>query len=354
MVSLEALRKGGAVTIEAKARSGGHAGSAAAQTLNLHVGEWVEVLTPAEIMRTLDEHQALDGLPFMPEMLPYCGKRYRVYKSAHKTCDTIDKYVIRRMEATVHLEGLRCDGAGHGGCEAACLIFWKEAWLKRADGPATAVTQAPVVPEPVATALAAAARRPTPEGETGDYYRCQTTEVLNASTEVTRRQRWDPRFYLKDLTTGNIRLTTFVKYGLFAVVNAFSIRWFGRRYPYIKGQAGTKTPRTDLNLKSGDLVEVRSRDEIIQTLNAGLRNRGLWFDVEQLAFCGHRFRVLRKVEKILNEKTGRMMKMPNPCVILEGATCSGNISTCRMFCPRAVYPFWHEVWLKRVDAGDAQ
>jgi hypothetical protein len=318
--------------------------------LHLRVGDWVEVLSSEEILRTLDEEQTIDGLPFMPEMLQYCGGRYRVYKSAHKTCDTINNYVIRRMDAAVHLEGLRCDGAGHGGCEAACLLFWKEAWLKRVDGPhpATGASALPAVADGAAAeVLAASTRRPTPEGETGDYYRCQTTELLNATTEVTRKNRWDPRFYTQDLTSGNVGLTQFVRFGLLAMANAFTITWRGRRYPFLQGRAGKKTPRVDLQLAPGDIVEVRSKEEIAETLNDGL-----WFDVEQLAFCGQRFRVLQRVEKILNEKTGRMMKMPNPCVILDSVTCSGNISTCRMFCPRSIYPYWHEVWLKRVDSGD--
>ena len=37
------------------------------------------------------------------------------------------------MTNAVHLEGLRCDGAGHDGCQAGCLLFWKESWLKRVD-----------------------------------------------------------------------------------------------------------------------------------------------------------------------------------------------------------------------------
>ena len=37
------------------------------------------------------------------------------------------------MKNSVHLEGVRCDGEGHRGCQAGCLIFWKEAWLKRVD-----------------------------------------------------------------------------------------------------------------------------------------------------------------------------------------------------------------------------
>jgi hypothetical protein len=106
----------------------------------------------------------------------------------------------------------------------------------------------------------------------------------------------------------------------------------------------------DLNLQPGEMVRVRSKNEIMQTLNAGHRNRGLFFDVEQVPYCENgNFRVLWRVEKIINEKTGRMMKMPNACLILDGVTCSGNLSSCRMFCPRGVYPYWREAWLERVD-----
>ena len=49
------------------------------------------------------------------------------------------------------------------------------------------------------------------------------------------------------------------------------------------------------------------------------------------------------------EKTGAMIKPPNPCIILEDVTCGGCLSTGRLFCPRSIYPYWHEVWLKRVE-----
>ena len=98
--------------------------------LNLRVGEVVEVRSEAEILSTLDANGRLEGLPFMPEMLKYCGQRFQVYKSAHKTCDTIQPVGMRRLKDAVHLEGLRCDGEFHGGCQYGCLLFWKEAWLK--------------------------------------------------------------------------------------------------------------------------------------------------------------------------------------------------------------------------------
>lgn len=100
----------------------------------LRAGDWVEVKTIEEILATLDEKGRLENLPFMPEMVAYCGRRFRVESRAHKTCDTVNKTGGRHLRGTVHLEGVRCDGAGHGGCQAQCLIFWKEDWLKPLSG----------------------------------------------------------------------------------------------------------------------------------------------------------------------------------------------------------------------------
>src|SRR5207249_6947163 len=52
------------------------------------------------------------------------------YKRAHKTCDTLSgNYRNLAVEDGVHLN-LRRDGSAHGGCQAAYLLFWKEAWLR--------------------------------------------------------------------------------------------------------------------------------------------------------------------------------------------------------------------------------
>src|SRR2546421_390554 len=91
-------------------------------------GDLVEVRSPAEILSTLDEKGALENLPFMPEMLSFSGRQFRVSRRAFKTC--VDDQEMRQIENTVFLEDVRCDGKNHGGCAKACLIFWKEAWLK--------------------------------------------------------------------------------------------------------------------------------------------------------------------------------------------------------------------------------
>src|SRR4029453_18396965 len=113
-----------------------------ARPARLRAGQLVRVRSKEEILGTLDSKGRLDGLPFMPEMLRFCGQEFRVRARAHKVCDTVDWQQFREMDNAVHLGDLRCDGSAHGGCQAGCLLFWKEAWIAPADSDRTA-TSAP-------------------------------------------------------------------------------------------------------------------------------------------------------------------------------------------------------------------
>src|SRR5690606_21255463 len=66
-------------------------------------GDWVEVRSAAEILATLDLAGDLEHLPFMPEMLRFAGRRFRIESVAHKTCDTVNRTGGRRLTNTVHL-----------------------------------------------------------------------------------------------------------------------------------------------------------------------------------------------------------------------------------------------------------
>ena len=105
---------------------------------NLKVGDWVEVRSKEEILSTLDATGRLDGMPWMPEMLQFCGRKFQVFKRAHKSCDYTTPYPYRSrwLENAVLLD-TRCDGSAHAGCQAQCTILWKEGWLKPAVGNAT-------------------------------------------------------------------------------------------------------------------------------------------------------------------------------------------------------------------------
>src|SRR5689334_10946605 len=106
--------------------------------MKIHAGDWVQVRCAEEILATLDKNGRLDGLPFMPQMFSYCGQSFRVVSSAYKICDTVSgNYKGLRLPDSIHLD-IRCDGQAHGGCQAACLIFWKTAWLKPVEAPGLA------------------------------------------------------------------------------------------------------------------------------------------------------------------------------------------------------------------------
>jgi hypothetical protein len=315
----------------------------------LRAGDWVEVRSREEILATLDRDGRLAGMPFMPEMLPYCGRRFRVYKSAHKGCDTIRHWeVMRRIDDAVHLEGLRCNGSSHGGCQAACLFYWHTAWLKPADG--TAPWPAPPVLKPATpcTLESLAAATQDEANEQGqERYRCQAT----LHHDYSRPLSWkSPRAYWQDLRSRNFSLGQLARYGLLALYNTLARRFLGgRTRPRVLGTAGGRTPAAALDLKPGDLVRVKSEAEIMKTIDANRKNRGLTFDVEMTPFCGKSFQVLARVEKIVDERSGAMLRMPRDCIILDGAFCGGCLSQYRMFCPRAIYPYWREIWLERAE-----
>ncbi len=348
--------------------------------LALRAGDLVEVRSKAEILSTLDKEGRLEDLPFMPQMFQYCGQKFRVYKRAHKTCDTVNRPSGRRMTDAVHLEGIRCDGQAYGGCQAGCLIFWKTAWLKRV--PAlnnTAASPLPVYAEHREQMnrnggcsegdVWAGAKAPVDRDSEDPTYVCQITQLPVATKALSP---WDVRQYLEDYASGNVGLGTILRGFIYATYNntinlgigvGAIMRWFYDRFQRLRGGVpyprrwgtipeGQSTPSATLDLQPGELVKVKSYEEILKTVNTQNRNRGLYFDAEMVPFCGGTYRVRTRVSHILNEKTGKMMNMKNDCIILENVFCRACYSEERYFCPRAIYSYWREIWLERIpDKG---
>jgi hypothetical protein len=65
-------------------------------------------------------------------------------------------------------------------------------------------------------------------------------------------------------------------------------------------------------------------------------------------YCGGTYRVKNRLSKYIDEKTGKLMTMRNEVIVLEDVICQSRFSTCRILCPRSIYPWWHEIWLERV------
>ena|ERR1700722_190061 len=327
----------------------------------LYVGEWVEVRSKEEILRSLDENGMLEGMPFMPEMFAFVGKKLQVHKRAHKTCDTVFPVRGRKLHRAVHLD-TRCNGHGHDGCQAGCLIFWKEAWLKPAhfkesEAPKSIGTQC--------NEQDVFARAKTTAAKGTTTYMCQATQLPYATTNL---EWWDVRQYVEDYWSGNVGLWAILCGSVYSIYYALTeagvgvgrpMRWFydkfyplwrGTPFPRKRGSipSGAPTPVQTLDLQPGELVRIKTHDEVLKTLNTTSRNRGLYWDAEEVPYCGGTYRVLRRLERIVNEKTGKMLEMKTPSVILDNVICQSRYSNCRMFCPRSIYPYWREIWLERV------
>jgi hypothetical protein len=101
-----------------------------------------------------------------------------------------------------------------------------------------------------------------------------------------------------------------------------------------------------LSLQPGEHVRIKSRMEIQQTLNRWNRLKGCAFMDEMWPYCGTEQRVMKRVEKFLDERDYRIKKCKG-LVILEGLICQGtkNFGSC----DRSCFYFWREEWLERLD-----
>ncbi len=302
-------------------------------------GDWVEVRALREILPTLDANGTLDGLPFMPEMLEYCGKRLQV--SARVVQAVIDgAALVHYTESFVRafhnddvvlLELLRCSGMDHGGCKRGCRLFWKEAWLREAEsGTASPDVAYPEVSPP------AQFKPTTAEGR----FFCQSTEFGNATRHLSGRDRL--RNCLTTIQVGNC--------SVFELARQLAVwgHWkFRRRFlgEWPRGTL-TSTPIESLNLQPGELVEVKPLPEILNTLDARGRNRGLHFSPDMARLCGRQFRVRSRAGPLITEVTGEVRAIKNT-VILEGAVCD-TATYSFGGCPRADLMYWREIWLRRV------
>ena len=61
-----------------------------------------------------------------------------------------------------------------------------------------------------------------------------------------------------------------------------------------------------------------------------------------------------RVDEIINEKTGEMVKFQNPMHHSRGRHLQWQLSYQRMFSPRHEYIYWREIWLERVETGDKE
>lgn len=306
-------------------------------------GDWVEVRPLHEIQRTLDASDSLDQLPFMPEMIEFCGRRFRVARCINQVCLDGGLLCAHRGESSVRafqkarvvtLEGLRCSGHSHGSCQKGCMLFWKVSWLKRCQPPADAQAEERELQDHPVAGLR------TLSGP--DQFFCQSSELLRA----TRHVAWWERFHTlrRDILTRNASWVAKIQQLLVWAVWKVHRRVYGA---YPRGKL-TATPVDSIGLQAGDWVEVKSLPEIVQTLDTKGCNRGLHFSPDMRLLCGKRFRVRNRLDRMIVEGVGRMRSLKNT-VTLENVCCDSSYFAFGG-CPRADLHYWREIWLKLVPA----
>jgi hypothetical protein len=305
-------------------------------------GDRVLVRSPEEVLSTLDGNGTLDGVPFMPEMLDSCGKLFQVDRRVEKIC--APDLPFRRFPANdvVILNGPRCDGSGHDGCKDGCRILWKEAWLRPAGSVATQITK---------TGLEELRARLKVKSDEHHYF-CQSTERFKATHSFPGKQRvWMVRIAFREIRNGDLSATEVLR--LFAL-------WFWQKLLRAVNGHGSpcgpheRAPSDSLGLEPGEVVRVKGRAQIVETLDHRGTNRGLHVCYEMMRCCGHEAEVRYRVDRIIDEKTGKMVKLANTVALQNIGHKEGLGEECLCYeelgdCPRGGLMYWREIWLERVN-----
>ena len=98
-------------------------------------------------------------------------------------------------------------------------------------------------------------------------------------------------------------------------------------------------------LKKGDLVRVRSKEEIHSTLNHLGQLKGCTFMQGMTSYCGTLQRVLKPMNRFVDERDLRV-KRCSGLVLLDGVMCQGTTEFGQ--CDRSCLFFWRREWLEKI------
>ena len=309
---------------------------------HLRSGDRVVVLTPSEILATLDARGCLDGVPFMPEMVESCGRSFVVSARVEKTC--VEGHLQRRFPGNdvVFLEELRCSGQGHDGCKRGCMVFWKESWLRPMKGD----EPAPDIKENEREQLRAVLTVKTDP----EHYFCQSTRLAAATEPFPWKHRpWMFWVALREVWVGNRSMGAALRLLVRGVRVTNRVRREGAPAWRHRGP-NKRTPARSLGLERGDWVQIRPEPEIVGTLDAKSRNRGLGITRAMTLTCGQQHRVRDRFDRMISETTGKMHDIENT-VTLQGSECLCYYSIGG--CPRRDLLYWREIWVDRTPESGA-
>jgi hypothetical protein len=225
-------------------------------------------------------------------------------------------------------------------------MLWKEVWLRRA--PVKRQPSIERITSPSAWLDLQSFTKRSDSLTSEPRFVCQLTKIPEATTPTA----WnDPLNLIREIVGGNIRIGPFFVGEAIHIFNSFQRRCGRMPFPFMSSSQLQKTPHEVLDLQPGEIVRIKSKREIEQTLDVRFKNRGLWFDPEMIRFCGGIYKVRARVDRQIDEKTGKFIVFPNPCITLEGVTATGEYQE---FAPLDERIYWREIWLERVAERDGK
>lgn len=139
-----------------------------------------------------------------------------------------------------------------------------------------------------------------------------------------------------------------IKRSLAVPWNYYVKRWLKTAYHITNDKKVLElvSPLASMTLQAGDIVRVRSWQEIESTLDPFKELKGCAFLAEMQQYCDTTQRVLQVMERFLDERDYKVKKVRG-LVLLEQVICHGTPVFGR--CDRCCHLFWREEWLEKVE-----
>lgn len=134
--------------------------------------------------------------------------------------------------------------------------------------------------------------------------------------------------------------------------NRYVRRWLKQAYNFsVRRRGGSAAQLTArefspaIPFQTGDLVRVRTPEEINSTLDPFKELKGCAFLPEMYQYCGTQQRVLKSMQRFIDERDYKLKKARG-VILLENIICNGT----PVFgpCDRCCFLFWREEWLEKL------
>ena len=157
-----------------------------------------------------------------------------------------------------------------------------------------------------------------------DVYRCQITESIKASTPLAVRD-WSQ--YTAEVRSGNVGIFRFLKVAAWMTVVRFAHR-LGRDpgMPKPAGESGRTARSSAFSRVSSSRFGHWRRSAGRSTTSSGIEGSASPKRCRRRAGSGS---VKNRVDRLIDERTGKMIELKNDCIVLQGFVCKGDRSPAR-------------------------